>query len=247
MGNYSTIMKTVIVFREGQSGHYLKSIILNNNLTNVGFRMPEHYQTSNITLTHINNYEKHMADFDLALRILPTKQIYITVYNNFMKKLITEEYSASVLDNWHANPVYWHDRCYYNIVEYYNLITQDIQTNCYPIIIEFDRLLDSDYLSDILFRYFQIEFDEGREKIRKTYKELQLTLDLDQDTVCMSDIVDVVTDELLMKNPWFFSYCIHKYELANDLTVQNRAWSINNIDQVPTKLLLLNLAQQYSY
>jgi hypothetical protein len=238
-------MKTVIVFREGQSGHYLKSIILNADAQSVGFRMPEHYCENNITLTHNNDYKKHKLDFGQVLRILPTKQIYSAVYNNFMKKLITEEYSAAILNNWLSDPVYWHDRCYYNIVEYHGLITEDIRTNLYPDIIDFDQLLNRDYLSSILAKYFQFEFNENQEKIRKTYKELQLTLDLDQDSTSMIDIVDIVTDELLMKNPWFFSYCIHKYELANNLTPKNRLWSINNIDQIPTKQLLLALAQQY--
>jgi hypothetical protein len=238
-------MKTGIVFREGQSGHYLKSIILNDESKNVGFRMPERYPASSITLTHNNNYKKHKLEFDQVLRILPTNRIYSAVYNNFMKKLITEEYSAAILNNWLSNPIYWHDRCYYNIVEYHGLITEDIHTNLYPDIIDFDQLLNRDYLSSILVRYFQSEFSENQEKIRKTYEELQLTLDLDQDSTSMIDIVDIVTDELLMKNPWFFSYCIHKYELANNLNPENRLWSINNIDQIPTKQLLLALAQQY--
>jgi hypothetical protein len=238
-------MKTVIVFREGQSGHYLKSIILNNKSA-VEFRMPENYNDSSITLTHDNNYQEHALNFDSVLRILPTKKIYSAIYNNFMKKLITEEYSTTVLDNWQAASVYWHDRCYYNIAEYYTLITQDIKTNCYPNIIDFDQLLNSDYLTNILLKYFQIKFDNSQEKIRKTYKNLQLTIDLDHDSTGMADIVEVVTDKLLMKNPWFFSYCIHKYELANNFTPQNRLWSINNIDQTPTRHLLLTLAQQYS-
>lgn len=239
-------MKTVIVFREGQSGHYLKSIILNDNLTGVGFRMSEKHRESDIALTHNNNYQEHTSQFDLVLRILPTKKIYSAVYNNFMKKLIAEEYSTDVLDTWHNNPVYWHDRCYYNIVEYYNLITQDIQTNLYTNVINFDRILDKNYLSDVLSKYFQIEFTDSRETIRKTYEELQLSLNLDQNRSDMEDIIDVIDDTLLIKNPWFFSYCIHKYELANNFTPQNRLWSINNIDQPPTKHLLLTLAQQYS-
>jgi hypothetical protein len=238
-------MKTVIVFREGQSGHFLKSIILNNGLKNVGFRMAEHYQTNNIMLTHDNNYAEHKLKFDCVLRILPTRQIYSAIYNNFMKKLITEEYSATILDNWYSDPVYWHDRCYYNIVEYHRLIKEDIQTNLYPAVIDFDQLLHKDYLSGILARYFHVEFDDSRENIRKTYRELQLTLDLDQDTTSMPDIVNVVTDDLLANNPWFFSYCIHKYEESNSLTQDDRRWSINDINQVPDKKLLLDLAQQY--
>jgi hypothetical protein len=238
-------MKTVIVFREGQSGHYLKSIILNNTLKNVGFRMTEHYRANNITLTHDSNYKKHKLNFDCVLRILPTKQIYSAVYNNFMKKLIIEEYSTTILDNWYSNPVYWHDRCYYNIVEYYKLITEDIETNLYPVVIDFDQLLHKDYLSSVLARYFHVEFDNSRENIRKTYKELQLNLNLDQDRTSMEDIIDVVTDDLLVKNPWFFSYCIHKYERSNNLTQDNRCWSINSINPVPNKKLLLELAQQY--
>jgi len=238
-------MKTVIVFREGQSGHFLKSIILKNDLRDVNFRMAEHYSASNITLTHDNNYDTHQAEFDRVLRILPTCRIYSAIYNNFMKKLIPEEYSASVLDNWLSDPVYWHDRCYYNIVEYHDLITKDIQTNCYPDVIDFDQVLDSDYLAQILAKYFQINFDNERENLRKTYKALQLSVDLDQRSTSMTDIVSVVTDDLLIKNPWFFSYCIHKYEQANNLEPKNRLWSINNIHQTPTKQLLLSLAQQY--
>ena len=79
----------------------------------------------------------------------------------------------------------------------------------------------------------------------ETYKELQLNLNLDQDRTSMEDIIDVVTDDLLVKNPWFFSYCIHKYERSNNLTQDNRCWSINSINPVPNKKLLLELAQQY--
>jgi hypothetical protein len=240
-------MKTLIVFREGQSGHYLKSIILNNASLGIDFRMPEQHDSRTVTLTHTTDYKQHISQFDLVLRILPTKKVYSAVYNNFMKKLIAEEYSNTILDNWHNDPVYWHDRCYYNIVEYYNLITQDIQTNSYTNVIDFDQLLDKDYLNDMLVKYFQTNFDDNRETIRKTYKELQMNLDLDQNRTSMEDIVDIVTDALLMKNPWFFSYCIHKYEQANGFNPENREWSINNIIQIPNKELLLTLAQQYSY
>jgi hypothetical protein len=207
--------------------------------------MPERYQINNITLTHDNNYVKHKSEFELVLRILPTRRIYSAIYNNFMKKLIAEEYSTGILDNWYSNPVFWHDRCYHNIVEYYGLITQDIHNNLYPLVVDFDQLLNKDYLSDILARYFQVEFNDSRESIRKTYQELQLIQDLDQDRTSMKDITDVVTDDLLAKNPWFFSYCIHKYETSNNLTQSNRCWSINNISQCPSKKLLFDLAQQY--
>lgn len=243
-------MKTLIVFREGHSGNFLKSIILNNSLTNmqgiVQFKIGDHYPPNTIVLTHDNNYHTHRAEFDLVLRILPTRRIYSAIYNNFMKKLILEEYSAQVLDHWHNDSVYWHDRCYYNIVEYYDLITQDIQNNCYPNIIDFDQILDREYLTHIMHKYFQINFDHSRENIRKTYQELQLPLDLDQHSTSMADIVSPVTSDLLIKNPWFFSYCIHKYEKANGLEPKNRLWSINDIHQIPTKQLLLSLAQQYN-
>jgi len=238
-------MKTVIVFREGQSGHFLKSVILKNNLSNVRFRMDEHYPANNITLTHENNYDKHKAEFDLALRVLPTRRIYHAIYNNFMKKLIAEEYSASVMDTWHKDPAYWHDRCYYNMVEYHDLITADIQNNCYPDVIDFDQLLDSNYLSDVLTKYFQLDLDQDRDRIRQRYKSLQLPMDLDHLCTCMEDIVTVISSDSLTKNPWFFSYCIHKYEQVNNFTYKNRLWSINNIQQTPTKQLLLTLAQQY--
>ncbi len=208
--------------------------------------MSENHKASGITLTHNNNYQDHTLEFDLALRILPTKKIYSAIYNNFMKKLIDEQYCFTVLDNWHADTVFWYDRCYHNIIEYHDLITKDIQSNCYTNIIDFDQLLDKNYLSDILYKYFQIEFDDSRETIRKTYEGLQLPVELDQDRSSMEDIVDVIEDTLLLKNPWFFTYCIHKYELANNFTSQNRLWSINNIDQPPTKQLLLSLAAQYS-
>jgi hypothetical protein len=239
-------MKTVIVFREGQSGHYLKSVILKKNLDDVKFRMIEHYPANNITLTHTNNYDKHKAEFDLVLRVLPTRRIYYAIYNNFMKKLIAEEFSASGLDNWYKDPVYWHDRCYYNIVEYHDLITMDMQHNCYPNVVDFDQLLDSNYLTLVLTRYFQIDFDQDRDNIRQRYKSLQLPMDLDQPSTRMEDITTVVPDDLLKKNPWFFSYCIHKYEQTNNFTPKNRRWSINDIHQIPTKQLLLALAQQYS-
>jgi hypothetical protein len=238
-------MKTVLTFREGQSGNFFKHLLENSQVT-MSFRTKDFHPTNyfNLTLTHQVDYNYHCKHFDQILRILPSKKIYLAIYNNFMKKLIKEQTNDN-FDDWISCPIKWYDVCYSNITEYYDLIDYDISANQYRNIIDFDQMLNLEYLNMILKKYFLTEMDESRQKILETYNKLQLQIDLDTVTTSMQSIVDPIPDELFASNPWFFSYCVFKFEKTNKFVETQRKWSINDLKGVQTKKDCLNIAQTY--
>jgi hypothetical protein len=236
-------MKTLIVFREGQSGNFLRNVINNVPLDRVSFRTDEVLLNA-IFFTHKADYVKQSKNFDLVLRILPEKQIYNAIYNNFMKKLLVEDMPDFKLTDWVQDTNNWYDRCYYNIKEYWELITYDIRTNTYPNVINFDRLLDTDYVASVLKQYYGLGLDADRRDIIDKYRELQLGIGLHTDAKNMIDIVNPV-EHLLATNPWFFSYCVFAYEINNNLTEADRLWSVDNLKGVQTRQNLLEIAEQY--
>lgn len=236
-------MKTLIVFREGQSGNFLRNVINDVPLSKVGFRTDEVLLNS-IFFTHKDDYVNQSKSFDLVLRILPEKQIYNAIYNNFMKKLLVEDMPEFKLQDWVNNANEWYDRCYYNIKEYWELINCDIKFNQYPDVINFDRLLDEDYIASILKRYFGLELDSSRRNIVNKYRELQLGIDLHTDSKEMQEIIGPV-EHLLEENPWFFSYCVFAYETNNCYNESDRLWSIDNCIGVQNAGNLLEIAGQY--
>ena len=61
----------------------------------------------------------------------------------------------------------------------------------------------------------------------------------------MQEIVAPISDEMFEQNPWFFSYCVYKFEKNNELTEKNRKWTINNCVSVQTRRHLLEICDQY--
>ena len=239
-------MTTVLVFREGQCGNFLKLLLESPNDCDVKFRISDRHDTDffNLTLTHAVDYETHKKQFEQVLRILPTKKIYLAIYNNFMKKLIVEEPNLD-FKNWPNNLVNWYDRCYCNINEYYQLITNDIATNQYSELINFDYVYDKNYLEFVLSKYFNQAMTPKRHAIVEEYANLQLQIDLDTAALSMQDIVAPITDTMFRTNPWFFSYCVYKYEKNNNLSELNRKWSIDNIKTIQTAHDLFKISTQY--
>jgi hypothetical protein len=111
-------------------------------------------------------------------------------------------------------------------------------------VIDFDQLTDIRYLSDLLQQNFHVKFDANQCTLVKDYAELQLKIDLEDDTTqSMQDILEPITDSMLEKNPWFWAYAVFKFEHNNKLTGGHRLWSVNEFKVPQTRLDLL----QYQY
>ena len=230
-------MKAVIVFCEGHSGHFLRSVILNHPASVASLRISDLLDHSrngiDISLTHDLN---DLSGADYVFRILPTHNIYNAIYNIFMKKILVEDFPGFDLKNWINDPVFWYDKCYYNIQEYYHRIHKDISTNTIHNVIDFDRLTDSKYLAGVLQQHFCLEFDDNQRTLVEEYAKLQLQIDLaDNDTPLMQDILEPITDQMLLQNPWFWAYAVFKFEHNNNLTEQDRLWSVNDFKVPQTR------------
>jgi len=238
-------MKAVIAFCEGHSGHFLRSIILNQPSSVASFRISDQLRHSrdgiDIRLTHDAD---NISESDCVFRILPTRNIYNAIYNIFMKKILVEEFADFDLANWVNDPIFWYDKCYYHIQEYYNRIHKDISTNTIHNVIDFDRITDPYYLKDLLWQHFGLEFDDNRCALLEKYAELQLQINLADDSVQqMHDILAPLTDHMLLQNPWFWAYAVFKFEHNNNLTEQHRLWSVNNFRVPQTR----NDLMQYQF
>lgn len=240
-------MKTLIVFREGHSGNFLKALVQNYPADQVQHRVNElHYkELRDITLTHDVDYLLHQRQYNQVLRILPTDKIFAAIFNNFSKKILIEMTPPGEYEQWHSNTVRWYDQCYYNQVEYRRLIQADIAQNQYPNVINFDQLLNEQYIADVLQKYFGQELNLNHKELLAQYKQQQLTADVDTLDKKMPIIIGNITDAMMEENPWFFANCVLRYELANGLTESDRMWSIDACRTVQTTQDLLQLAQQY--
>jgi hypothetical protein len=238
-------MKAVIVFREGHSGHFLKSVILDHPATVADFRINDCLRSQqngiNVVLTHDPS---HAQDSDLVFRILPTRKIYNAIYNIFMKKVLLEEFPSFDLADWINDPIFWYDKCYYLIQEYYHQIHKDISTNTIQNVIDFDYLTNLDYLADLLQQHFHLPLNNNQRLLVNLYTKLQLQIDLvDDATQSMQEILTPIADNMLIQNPWFWAYAVFKFEHNNNLTEQHRLWSVNDFETPQTRSDLL----QYQY
>jgi hypothetical protein len=238
-------LKATIIFREGHSGNFLRAVLLNHLASVADFRIDDYLNSNlngiNILLTHDPN---NAVGADCVFRILPTRKIYNPIYNIFMKKTLVEEFPDFDLSNWISDPVYWYDKCYYHIQEYYNKIHNDIATNTIQHVIDFDRLTDIEYLTNLLQQHFHVEFDANRYALVERYAELQLKIDLVDDTTrSMQDILAPISNSMLLQNPWFWAYAVFKFEHNNNLAEHHRLWSINDFNVPQTRNNLL----QYQY
>jgi hypothetical protein len=223
-------MKTAIIYREGHSGNFLYSVITSQPADDVSFRMADNYQNyqNDIFLTHDQNIGNQQ--FDQVLRILPVRNIYNPIYNIFMKKTLLEEFPTFEMKNWTNDIVFWYDKCYYQIQYYYDQICKDIATNTIQNIIEFDRLTDCNYLSDVLLQNFRITLNDNQRALIKNYAQLQLQVELaDDNTTSMQEILAPISDDMLLQNPWFWAYAVFKFERNNNLTEEQRLWSVDAI------------------
>lgn len=220
-------MIPAIVFREGHSGHFLRSVILNDSADSAKFRMSDNFQNPNgIFLTHNTNLVPNK--FDPVFRILPTKNIYNAIYNNFMKKVLVEEFPEFKLSQWVQDPIFWYDKCYYHIKEFYFLIKQDIATNTFKNVVDFDKITDCDYLQSWLAHNFNKTLNQNQILLIKNYASKQLAIELKDDTATsMQTIISPFSNTMLEQNPWFWAYSVFKFEQNNGLVESSRLWSVN--------------------
>jgi hypothetical protein len=146
---------------------------------------------------------------------------------------------------WTTNLSTWYDQTFYNIKEYYQIYQQDLVENTFPNVIEFDNLLDLDYIQHLLMHYYNRPLTKNIKRIVKDYSQLQVQYDLCTNGNDMKDIVSVLPDQVFRESPWFASYCIFKYETNNNLQENQRQWSIDSVTEYIDKSFLLSIASQY--
>lgn len=250
-------MKTLIVFREGLSGHYLKSLV-NNLPVEVNFRMDPWPPEISDVLNSENNescvcrhfspgteFIKLEQQFDLVLSIHPNKKIYQAVYNVFFKKILVEEFTTEQYANWKNDLIFWYDKSYYNIQEYFHLFEQDRKYSKYSNLIDFDSLLLESYVEKIFEHYYNRPLTSNMKLIIEQYREKQLNINLTRDGLTMQEIVDPIPDINFDQHPWYAAYCIFKYEFNNGLSEKRRSWSIDLVKTVIDKKFLLDIQHQY--
>jgi hypothetical protein len=251
-------MRTLIFFREGLSGHYLKSLITDSQ-AEMTFRVdswkPGIYNQRRVDNSndscvcmhaHLTDWQQLNQDFDVVLSIQVHKKIYQAIYNNFYKKYIVENpHLQQDFKNWKNNQLFWYDTTYYNTKEYYELYQQDLANNVFENVIDFDRILDIDYVDEILNKYYGKNVTKNTRRLVKTYSDLQLCYDLSRPDKNMKDIVADLPDCVFIESPWYASYCLFKFETNNNLTENQRQWSIDSIQEPIDKSTLLKIATQY--
>lgn len=256
-------MSIVILFREGLSGHYLKALI-DNSPDDITFRVDPWYpgiydlsehvkrqptrSLSDCRCFHRNSIDPHplMINFDLVLSILAYRKIYHGIYNNFHKKLLVEQLDLreKFLD-WHSDATLWYDIAFYNLKEYFGLFQLDHTEHSVGTIVNFDHLLELDYIEEIFQTYLNRQINDNTRRIVSNYRAHQLQYDLSGDEKDMQDIIDSFPDDEFTRSPWFAAYCIFKYETNNQLSDSQRLWSIDNLSGLLDKKYLLKISQQY--
>ena len=247
-----------MVFREGLSGNYLRSLIQDSD-QEIDFRIDKTYTSINQS-TYTKKYAckcAHLKDIDIKtvhityhpiLTIQVHKKIYHGIYNNFHKKLIVENQDLNAdFAHWHNNARFWYDTAYYNIEEYYRLFRKDTEQNTFPKIIDFDHILEIPYIEKIFRQYLDREISDNIRHRITAYARLQLPYDLSGNETQMCDILDIIPDHEFERTPWFAAYCIFKYEMTNQLSDSQRLWSINSIDKPVDKDWLRNISSQYRH
>ena len=245
-------MRTLILFREGLSGHYLKSLV-DDEPVDVKFRMdpwhPGIYNTlvppatdqSCVCLHQLPSAE-YTDKFDHVFTVLANTAIYHAIYNVFTKKVLVEQSTPAEFACWQDSMVTWYDRCYYNIEEYWHLFQQD---QLLGELIDFDQILDVNYIEQLFQQHYGQSLTDNQRRIVTEYRDKQLNISLSMSGNSMQEIVDVIPDHLFQESPWFAAYCLFKFEKNNQLPESNRLWTIDDVTQPIDKQFLLSVAQQY--
>jgi hypothetical protein len=77
---------------------------------------------------------------------------------------------------------------------------------------------------------FRITLNDNQRALIKNYAQLQLQVELaDDNTTSMQEILAPISDDMLLQNPWFWAYAVFKFERNNNLTEEQRLWSVDAI------------------
>jgi len=250
-------MKTIIFFREGLSGHYLKSLV-NDDPYRMTFRLDKYlpgiYKNPDPNIDRCECVHKHLIDwqklsveYDLILTIQVQKKIYHAIYNNFYKKyLIENPHLQQDFREWNRNQLFWYDVTYYNMKEYHRLYQHDLIDNSFQNIINFDHILEIEYIEHIFKKYYNRNLTANMRRIVTEYANLQLQYDLSADDTSMHNIIESIPDKAFVESPWFASYCIFKYETNNHLDESQRLWCIDAMTTPIDKKCLIEISSRYS-
>lgn len=254
-------MKTLIHFREGLSGHYLKALLTDLN-TPIRFRIDSaghdfsNYRTwipeeerlihEQFVCTH-SVIDINVQDFDLVLKILVNKKIYHALYNVFFKKTLHESFTAEQYANWQQDLVFWYDLAYHNIKDYFDIFRREWQNqHAQENIINFDWLLEESYIEHIFDQYFQRKLDTKIQQRITEYRSYQLNIKLPVGGQTMEEITAPIPDTYFAQHPWFAAYCIFKFEHNNNLPESGRLWSIDTLTAPIDRAFLLAIANKYN-
>ncbi len=245
-------MKGYIWFREGLSGHFLKAV-LSGSKEPGKFRMDPWYpgiydsrqDTSDDWLKCGHRLPTYQS-FDFVLQILVRQKIYHAIYNVFHKKLLIEQIVPEQYKNWRSNMPFWYDKAFYNIQDYFQKFTQEANASTHSDIVEFDQLLDAEYLNQLSLRYLGKPLQDRSYVVVQEYAQQQLNVELPYHGTDMAEILDTLPDDKINNSPWFAAYAIYKFEYNNNLAESQRRWSIDAITKPIDKQFLLEISQQYN-
>jgi hypothetical protein len=129
--------------------------------------------------------------------------------------------------------------------EYHRLYQQDLIDNSFQNIVDFDHILEIEYIEHIFKKFYNRDLTANMRRIITEYANLQLQYDLSADGTSMHNIIEAIPDKAFVESPWFASYCIFKYETNNNLLESQRIWSIDSANTPIDKPFLLKISSQY--
>jgi hypothetical protein len=249
-------MRTLIVFREGLSGHFVKSLI-NDKPVESKFRMDpwwpgiydqiEEQRHDHVVCCHPRMFDDSiLKNFGLVLNIQVERELYPAAYNVFCKKMLVEEFTQAEFDLWRDNLVFWYDKAYYNIKQYLGIFRTDLANNHYENVLEFDRLLDVDYIESVFIKYYDRPLTDNMRGIVEGYKNKQVGISMPLEGTTMSEIIAPIPDDKFTESPWFAAYAIYKFEVNNGLAESQRLWSIDTVTSIIDRNFLLDIASKYT-
>lgn len=247
-------MRTVISFSEGCSGNFLAAFLTNSKIvnayridganTNLNYSMlPKLADYSEplkpVIVTHEHDSQKIRAVLnpDQIIRIEPVTGVFTAIYNVFIKKLIDDD-KEDILTRWPREPAYCYDRTFEHIKYYYaNFVNSRLTSD--EIFFDFGWIYDANKMTEFCNK-INITGDFN---LLEKYKQSQLPLLLNlPDTKDINKIISLIPDNYFVQSPWFACYCLFCFEVNNQLTEDQRLWSINEVPVLgPQQLIELSL------
>jgi hypothetical protein len=251
--------RTVISFDPGCSGHWLAVLISDSKVTEffridvidniLKYTIIPYFQklapvTHPVIVTHETDINRIRSEFcaDRVIRIRPNTYKFNALYNVFVKKYLLEE--DDITQHWPNNAAYCYNQVFEGLKDWYNILSRPvIMPGCVDF--DFGNMFDLDKLTKFLTE-MDVEVTDDMINMHQQYLENQETLKLDvYPQESMQSIVSRIPADRFAKNPWFACYCIFCFEQSNNLTEQQRLWSIDTLPIVGARELI-NMSTQYN-